>query len=244
MLAGAIDWASRFFGTDAALQKAEQVLRVKLDWTGSRAARRSLLARLQYSVGGLDLLDYCLYLCDDWDFGDDEARELQGILHRSGSAWRVAAHPAGRYCLEQRVDPTVEEAARSEMAQESNAATYLSSAWHHAYRRDPDPSRSYSDSIKAVEAAARPVVTPKDQLATLGKMIAAMRDKPQKWGTVIGDVDTVRIMMDTIWKAQVDRHGTDDPQKPLTVSQSEAEAAVQFAATLVQLFRTGAIRGI
>ena len=99
-------------------------------------------------------------------------------------------------------------------------------------------------AIKAVEAAARPVVIPKDKLATLGKMIAAIRDKPQKWETVIGEVDTVRIMMDTIWKDQVDRHGTDDPKRPLTVKQPEAEVAVQFAVTLVQLFRTGAIRVI
>ena len=41
----------------------------------------------------------------------------------------------------------------------------------------------------------------------------------------------------------VDRHGTDDPTRP-PVNQSEAEAAVQIAVTLVHLFRTGAIHSI
>ena len=120
--------------------------------------------------------------------------------------------------LEKRVGPTVEEAARREMAGQSNAATHLRSAWHHAYKRNPDPSKAYSDAIKAVEAAARPVVSPKDRLATLGKMIGVMKATPQKWGTVIGapdDADTVRMMMNTIWKGQTDRHGTPDPNKPL-----------------------------
>ena len=62
------------------------------------------------------------------------------------------------------MDPTVEEAARREMAEQSNAATHLRSAWHHAYRQNPDPSKAYSDAIKAVEAATRPVVSPKTNL--------------------------------------------------------------------------------
>ena len=48
--------------------------------------------------------------------------------------------------------------------------------------------------------------------------------------------------MATIWKSQFDQHGTDDTTRPLNVSQPEAEAAVQMSVTLVQLFRTGAIR--
>ena len=48
--------------------------------------------------------------------------------------------------------------------------------------------------------------------------------------------------MEMIWKSQFDRHGTDDTARPLNVSQPEAEAAVQIGVTLVQLFRTGAIR--
>ena len=140
------------------------------------------------------------------------------------------------------MDATVLAAADREKAQRSKAAEYLRTAWHYLYGRNPIPSSAYRDAVRAVEAAARPVVTPNDELATLGKMIHALRDKPDKWETVIGDVDTVRMMMRTIWKSQSDRHGTDDPAKPRNVSQPEAEAAVQIAVTLVHLFRTGAIR--
>ena len=169
---------------------------------------------------------------------------IWGILARSGSAWTVGRDSEGRDCLEKRVDPTVEGAGRREMSEQSNAAEYLQRAWHHVYGRNPNPSTAYHDAVRAVEAAARPVVTPKDDLATLGKMIPALRDKSEKWETVIGDVDTVRKMMKTILKSQFDRHGTDDTAKPLNVSQPEAEAAVQMGVTLVQLFRTGAIRRI
>ena len=147
-----------------------------------------------------------------------------------------------RWGLKRRVDETVLAAANEEMNQRSNAAEYLRRAWHHVYGRNPNPSTAYHDAVRAVKAAARPVVTPKDDEATLGKMIPALLDKPEKWETVIGNVDTVRKMMATIWKSQFDRHGTDDTTKPLNVSQPEAEAAVQMGVTLVHLFRTGAIR--
>ena len=251
-------WAERCFQTAEQMQEAEQTLRIQLDWSAYLTAsdcleplrdpvvaRTSLLGHLQDPVVGLDLLDYCLGQCavdlSDSYFDIDAGQELEEILIRSGSAWMVGRDPDGRYCLEKRVDPTVEEAARREMKQQSNAAEYLQSAWNYVYGRNPNPSTAYHDAVRAVEAAARPVVTPRDNRATLGKMISALQDKPQKWDTVIGDVDTVQKMMETIWKSQSDRHGTDDATKPRNVSQAEAEAAVQMGVTLVQLFRTEAI---
>jgi hypothetical protein len=35
--------------------------------------------------------------------------------------------------------------------------------------------------VKAVEAAAIPLVLPNDTLATLGKLLGEMRDHPAKW---------------------------------------------------------------
>ena len=110
------------------------------------------------------------------------------------------------------------------MSEQSDAAGYLRSAWHHVYGRNPNPSTAYRDAVRAVEAAARPVVTPTDDLATLGKMIYDLGVKPEKWGTVIGDVSTVRKMMETIWKSQLDRHGTDDTAKPLNVLQRRSRS--------------------
>lgn len=251
MASGVFNWvAARFFDGDD-LEAAEQYFRVRLDWRAiNQAAAQSTfvdhgrgvrkgVAELLDSQG-LDLLDYCLGVRHDWG----AARELESVLARSGSAWTVGEDPEGWLCLTRRVDETVSAAAAEETQQQSNAAEYLRRAWHHVYGRNPNPSTAYHDAVRAVEAAARPVTTPMDSEATLGKMISALADKPEKWETVIGVVDTVRKMMATIWKSQLDRHGTDDPTQPLNVSQAEAEAAVQMAVALVHLFRTGAIRRI
>ena len=240
---GVFRWACRTFYSDRDLEIAEQYFQVRLDWSAVHRSTDTGVASL-LALMGLDLLDYCLGVEDEDEDSADYAAELEEILARSGSAWTVGTDHEQRWCLTRRVDETVLEAATEEMKQPSNAAEYLRSSWHHVYGRNPNPSTAYHDAVRAVEAAARPVVTPKDDQATLGKMIPAFRDKPEKWGIVIGDVDTVRKMMETIWKSQFDRHGTDDTTKPLNVSQAEAEAAVQMGVTLVQLFRTGAIRRI
>lgn len=252
MASGVVDWVTPFFTKrDAfddsvplvpAMQRAERVLRTQLRWDNSYAALNSLMGLIYSDEAGLDLLDCCL----DWCTNADMAHALEAILEEAGSAWTVWVDSDKRFCLNRRVDSTAEAAARREMAEQSNAATHLRSAWQNAYGRKPDPSKAYSDAIKAVEAAARPVVSPKDQLATLGRMIGVMKATPQKWRTVIGvpdDVETVRMMMNTIWKGQTDRHGTPDPNKP-PVEQPAAEAAVQTAVTLVHLFRTGAIHSV
>ena len=169
----------------------------------------------------LDVLDYCLGIY----YHPDHAAELRKILDRSGSAWTVGTDDdEGLWCLKRRVDATVLAAANEETEQRSNAAEYLRRAWHHVYSRNPNPSTAYHDAVRAVEAAARPVVTPNDDRATLGKMIPALKDKPGKWETVIGDVDTVRKMMATIWKSQSDRHGTDDTTRPLNVSTARSRS--------------------
>jgi hypothetical protein len=51
----------------------------------------------------------------------------------------------------------------------------------------------------------------------------------------------VVALLELVWKSQLDRHGTADPDVPLSVTHAEAEAAVHLAATLVQWFVTGAV---
>lgn len=250
MLESAQQWTKQFLyfnGRPSAskVAEAEQYLRVRLNRNGIVSeeyhAIEDLLSRMTDGALGLDLIDYCLGLSGE---SASQPANLQVILDRSGSAWTVGRDEEGNFCLERRVDATVEAAARAEMAETGNGAAYLRSAWHLAYGRDPNASAAYRDAIRAVEAAARPTVTPNDAVATLGKMIPALRDAPQKWETEIGDVETVRKMMEAVWQAQHDRHGTDDETKPVNVSQPEAEAAVQYAVTLVHLFRTGVIRPV
>ena len=238
MMQGVGEWAVQVLSHASDLQAAEQYFRIGLDWAAIQSSHEEGVAQL-LAFEDLDVLDYCLGIY----YHPDHAAELREILDRSGSAWTVGTDDdEGLWCLKRRVDVTVLAAANEEMEQRSNAAEYLRRAWHHVYGRNPNPSTAYHDAVRAVEAAARPGRDPNDDRATLGKMILALEDKPGKWETVIGDVDTVRKMMATIWKSQSDRHGTDDTTRSLNVSQPAAEAAVQMAVTLVQLFRTGAIR--
>ena len=112
--------------------------------------------------------------------------------------------------------------------------------------RNPNPSVAYSQAIKATEAAAKPVVTPTDDLATLGKIIRAIRDRPAKWTVVLDKASPGQIadMADLIWKGPVDRHGSDDPNAPLAVTQEEADAAFHIALGLVRIFVSGAITAV
>ena len=98
------------------------------------------------------------------------------------------------------------------------------------------------------EAVSIPIVTPSQARATLGSVIAELREHPEKFATRLtpsGDepdgVTVVREMMQLLWKSQWDRHGVDDTSVPLTVSQEEAEDALSLAVTLVRWFDTGAI---
>lgn len=167
------------------------------------------------------------------------------MLREANSAWSTeAVSPVGMR-LVRVVDETVTAAVR-ESTTHGRAGEHLQTAWVSAYSRDPNASHAYNKAVRAVEAAARPVVTPKDQRATLGKMITALTDAPQKWTVVLAaeglnSVKSVAAMCELIHRAQLDRHGTDIEDVPLDVSLNEAQAAVHVAATLVQLFSSGAI---
>ncbi len=90
----------------------------------------------------------------------------------------------------------------------------------------------------------RPVGTPHSSQATLGTMISALRDKPEKWEVVLSGatVEDIANMAKMIWRSQLDRHGTDDESVPLTVSQEESDAAVHVAIALVRLFGADFVR--
>lgn len=117
-------------------------------------------------------------------------------------------------------------------------------AWHDVYGREPTAGDAYREAVRAVEAAVKPIVTPSDPLATLGKMIKAIRDKPTKWAWELGEPTEVANMMGRLWTSQLDRHGTDDESHPLTVSLQQAEAAVHLAVTLVHWCQSGAFRAV
>jgi hypothetical protein len=96
-----------------------------------------------------------------------------------------------------------------------------------------------------VESAIIPIVSPKNERATLGSVIVDIRNKPDKFTVrlqpkppldgVIAFTDTLALL----WTAQLDRHGTADESQPLTVSLQEAQDAVVLAAQLVHWLQNG-----
>jgi hypothetical protein len=227
------------------LHGIELLLHRKLDWTnGVSSSRRFITDRISSDDPlALDLLDCCLAVltCRGGVGWRDSAQDLEFALSQGGSAWKVA-ESEGMPCLERRVDEVVEKLFKEAATASGNAAHHLRMAWHKTYGRQPDASGAYREAVRAVEAAAKPVVTPNDPKTTFGKMLAAMRVKPAKWVTELGSVAVVIDLMNELWTSQLDRHGTDDESVPLNVSLEQAAAALHIAALLVHWCQSGAFR--
>ncbi len=139
------------------------------------------------------------------------------------------------------------KAAEAVIAQSGRAGKLLEVAWSATYGRNPDPGKAFREAVRAVEAAARPVVSPKNSSATLGTIIKNLANAPNKWDLWLAPpppfdkMDAVLKMLGLLWKSQFDRHGTPDDSVPLTVSKEEAETGLHLATTLVHWFSSGAI---
>lgn len=198
--------------------------------------------------GDLDVLDVCVWLTVTSEAGWRLRERLDLLLSVHGSAWKLGSNEQDQPCLERRVDSTVHAAAKAEMDQAGNAAAHLHRAWHRIYGRTLDSGGAYREAVRAVEAAAKPVISPTNASSTLGTMLADLRNKPEKWDLILNEggaapgVPLLIAMLQGLWKSQLDRHGTDDASKPLDVTKEDAEAAVHLAVTLVHWFRTGAVR--
>lgn len=213
----------------------------------------------------LDVADFLLYVqhqrfrsaLELWDrggrFGSEDdvtkhvliAKDLQLALFEGGSAWTVDLAD-DRWQLVRRVDETVRNAAEEVMRGSSSAGASLREAWSAAFRRDPDYKKAFGHAVEAVEAAATPVLTPRDPKPSLGKAIAHLRDTLARW--TVADLDdqsvsaaTLHAMLQTLWGNQ-GRHVSDGGLPPEPVTREEAEAAVFLAVTLVQWFASGAVR--
>lgn len=233
-------------GVDQALHHIERRLRRPLDWKyGSQTALEYLrIAIVKDRQLFLDVLDIVVTNLTPADTAD--AVELMRQLSEAGSAWTIDMRHDGTYQLVRRVNQTVAIASTQVISSAGRAGQHLAKAWSETYGRHPDPSSAYREAVRAVEAAAAPIISPRNKTATLGTMIGDVRNDPSKWTVALqptaGDrVDTVREMMRLLWTSELDRHGTSDASVPLHVSQEEAEAAVHLATTLVHWFTSGAI---
>lgn len=188
----------------------------------------------------LNLIDYLLR-----QSSEEHRNEMDAILKDGESAWRIGPIN-GVVGLVPRVEPSFRTAADQAMTGDAQHHRYLRRAWGAAYKRNPQPDTAYRDAVRAVEAAAIPVVRPSRSPPTLGLVIAEFRDHPKQFATRLNPsppsepIETVRQMLSLLWKSQRDRHGVDD-DVPLTISQQEAEDALALAVTLVRWFDTGAV---
>ena len=170
--------------------------------------------------------------------------ELERILALGSSAWRVGRR-GDHAGLEKRVLDSVREAVEQPMSADGHAGDLLAEAWRAAFGLNPDYEKAYSKAVKAVEAAAIPVVSPSNAKATLGTVIADMRNQ-KDWdldmtrsAKALASDSVVATMAQQLWSGQNDRHAGQADYKPST--QADAEAALFLAAPLVHWFSTKAV---
>jgi hypothetical protein len=103
------------------------------------------------------------------------------------------------------------------------------------------------DTVRAVEAALRPVVSPRNGQATLGTLIRDLRSQSAVWELALvdkagnpGSCLPLVDMMDQLWVGQRSRHGGGDSSRDQF--QEEAEAAVHLGVLLVQWATQGVLR--
>lgn len=169
------------------------------------------------------------------------SQQLELMLSRAGSAWRVATDGRSR---QRRVSRTAVEAFMAAAPPESAAAHHLGAAWQAAYGRSPNASVAYREAVRAVEAVAAPTVEPNNAKATLGTVLRTLRDQSAHWELAIlgsdrapRDIAPLLAMLESLWQGHSDRHA------PITPIPTEAAPmAVHLAITLVQWFESGSVR--
>jgi hypothetical protein len=233
----------------AQIREIERICRIDIGWPGGSnysdrlvGASSLRVALYENDIAFLTAVD--LHLSRVTDHGDSQV--LEQTLSEAASEWRVGElnfKPA----LVKRIDDTVQHAAEELARKGTRPGSLLADGWRHAFSMQRDPSASYRCSVRAVEAAAGPILTPADPRPSLGKMIPALRDGMGKWTfafTVDSAVEPKNVlmqMMQLLWTNEYSRHVDTDPMTPLHVSQAEAESAVVLALTLVNWFTSGAL---
>jgi hypothetical protein len=208
-------------------------------WDALANIESMILAERNGSLG----LDLANFLLERTQVSDTDQALLRRILLEAGSVWTV--DPSAPR-LARRVEPTLELTYAELVGAGGVASQLLQEAWGDIYGQQPDPSDGYRQAIRAVEAVSCPLILPRDNTATLGKVIGHMKANRNPWSFVLPgngrDVDPQDAVLDhmrLLWTSQYDRHVTNGTA--LSVSQPEAEAALPVAITLVQWFTGGAI---
>lgn len=210
------------------------------DVTAGKKQLSTVSTALLQHLHSLQIADYLLAHADHAN-----AEELDALLTRAKSAWTIGTR-AGRPALVRRVPAGVQVAVDSVMSRTGRAGVRLANAWEELYGLTPNASAAYGLAIKAVEDVAIPVVSPTNEKATLGTVLAQV-EQQASWRLPMAreherapSGEVVVGMMRLLWHGQHDRHGG-QPSAPGDVSIEEATVAVSLAVTLVNLFHAGLV---
>ena len=191
---------------------------------------------------GLDVANYALATLNttyNMDLPEIVAG-LHDLLQKSGSAWQVTSFGSERdltFRLTRRDLAGAKEAISEIRSSGERAGGFLMDSWGAIATRDPRPSEGYDKAVKAIEAAAHPVVSPNHSTATLGSMLGEMRANTARWLFALGDIDLVIDMATRVWTTHF-RHGT---QQRDDHTLEEADAALHLAIPLVRFFVGGLV---
>ena len=205
----------------------------------------SLWGNIYDESRALDVIDWLL------GHGFGHAQPLEHILKSAGHVLRVS--PDGNRLVE-RIEPTLWNEYEWATQPDDQASQYMQEAWALAFGREPNSSDAWGRVIKAIETLLKPIVSPRDVRATLGKMISALRQSPDKWEcklpdrvyNVNGEINSKRgieVFIDALATIgyQPDRHGGDQPQD---IDEATARSVLFLATTVVGWLRDGTLRTI
>ena len=211
----------------------------------------AVIACIQRS-GPWDMYDESLALdVMDWLLGHGcgHAQSLEHILKSAGHVLRVS--PDGSRLVE-RIEPALWDEYEQVTQLDDQASKYMQEAWALAFGREPNLSDAWGRAIKAIETLLKPIVSPKNNKATIGSMTSALRQSPDKWKcklpdrfyNVNGEINSKRgieVFVDALATIgyQPDRHGSDQPQD---VDEATARSVLFLATTVVGWLRDGILR--
>ena len=217
-----------------------------LEYQGASYAIRACLEETghdQYTA--LDVIDWLL----GHSYGQADA--LEYILKSAGHVLRVS--PDGNRLLE-RIDPALWDEYEQVTQLEDQASQYMQEAWTLAFGRNPNVGDAWGRAIKAIETLLKPIVSPKNNKATIGSMTNELRHFPDKWECKLPDREYkangetnvksgIEVFTDALATIgyQPDRHGSDQPQD---VDEATARSVLFLATTVVGWLRDGILRTI
>jgi hypothetical protein len=172
----------------------------------------------------------------------EPAAQLAKIFEAPGSKWEVIIDDDVGQRLSSRLTGPTPEAIQDIADLSGPAHRHLVNAMNKLTSPDDsDPWIAYQEAVKAVEAAAQPIVVPNDSKATLGKINGVMRATESDWMVVLGRENVADVIRrsEILWTTDHERHGSDDPPPPVTPKQ--AQAAFALALGLVDYFARGLI---